>query len=112
MRIFLFFVAVFTPLLGETAPRTFSEFVGNIVSILNAAIGTMVVLALVIYFAGAVKQLNDVQHGEAGGMSKFLITGLGILFVMVSVWGILYMLQSTFFPTGNEGGASGGLQLE
>jgi hypothetical protein len=44
----------------------------------------------------------------SGALRQFLVWGVIILFVMVSIWGILNVLQQTLFGTGAGGSSSGG----
>lgn len=65
---------------------------------MNWAVTLLITAGIVIYFWGAVKHILD--HGgseDSGEMRKFLMTGLLVLFVMVSIWGILSLLQNTLF---------------
>ncbi|MDO8562153.1 MAG: hypothetical protein Q7S05_05050 [bacterium] len=79
------------------APRTWSELVNTLVSLMNAGAMTLITLALVIYFYGV--SSNILKFGEeTDGQKKrtYFVWGILILFVMVSIWGILALLQNTF----------------
>lgn len=79
------------------APRTWSELVNLLVSIMNAGALTLITLAFVIYFYGI--SSNILKFGEdTDGEKKraYFVWGVLILFVMVSIWGILRLLQNTF----------------
>ncbi len=92
------------PTIAFAAPNTFKELVGMIVGLLNEATTVLVAAALVAFLYGAA--YNMLKAGERGGgaLREFLIWGVIILFVMVSIWGILNLLQQTLF------GTSGGQQ--
>lgn len=87
------------------APRTFAELVYRVVEIMNYAIGTLIVLGIVIYFFGAANHLYKLKAGgEVAEMRNFLLMGIAVLFVMVSVWGILTLLANTLLSGDARGG--------
>ena len=87
---------VVTPFVTCAAsPENFRDLVGFLVTIMNGAIGVLVVTATVIYFYGAARQLLKTSESDSAEMRKFLLMGIAIIFVMVSVWGILELLQNT-----------------
>ncbi|MDO8482125.1 MAG: hypothetical protein Q7S75_03525 [bacterium] len=82
---------------AATAPRTWSELVNALVSIMSTGAITLITLAFVIYFYGI--SSNILKFGEdTNGEKKraYFVWGIIILFVMVSIWGILRLLQNTF----------------
>ncbi len=83
-------------------PHTLKELVGMLVNLLNTATGVLVALALVAFLYGAA--YNMMKAGERGGtaLRQFLVWGIIILFVMVSIWGILNLLQQTLFGAGGS----------
>lgn len=90
---------LFTPhvLLAQT-PKTFKELADQLANIMNWAVTILITAGIAIYFWGAVKHvLEHGQSEDAGEMRKFLLTGLLVIFVMVSIWGILALLQNTLF---------------
>ena len=102
--------ALATPTLVLAAtPRTWEELVNRLVYILDFAIGTLVMLALVIYFFGILLNTRKSKEGgDTSQMRTFLLWGMIALFVMVSIWGILQILQATIFSgEGLQPGASG-----
>jgi hypothetical protein len=88
-------------------PKTLKELAALIVTILNRATVVLVAAGLVIFLYGTA--FNLFKSGEQGGnqLRQFLVWGVIALFVMVSIWGILRLLQATLLggtgPT--EGGA-------
>lgn len=69
----------------------------QIVKILNVATATLVAAAFVAFMFGAA--YNLIKAGERGSaaLREFLVWGVITLFVMVSIWGILALLQNTLF---------------
>jgi hypothetical protein len=80
------------------APRTLSELVNVIVVIINNATAVLVVLGLVVYFYGV--STNILNFGSEDSKEKiraYFVWGIIVLFVMVSIWGIVQILQETLF---------------
>jgi fumarate reductase subunit D len=92
------FSALLAPALAfAAAPTTFRDLSDQIVTILNSATGVLVVLGLVVYFWGVSSNLfSNSEHGRAN-LRSYIIWGLAIIFVMVSIWGILSLLQNSLF---------------
>ncbi|MFA7309466.1 MAG: hypothetical protein WC050_01040 [Candidatus Paceibacterota bacterium] len=98
----IFFIAPvaasFVPAVAlASAPRTFSELAVLVVDILNGAAGLLVLAGIVIYFYGL--STNILKMKDEGGekMRAYFVWGIIVIFVMVSVWGILRLLQATLF---------------
>ena len=81
------------------SPRTFADFANLVVEILDNVSTVLIVLGIVIFFYGAATGIFKMGqgHNDTGKLRDFLIWGVGIIFVMVSVWGIIRLLQNTFF---------------
>lgn len=91
-------LALFLPAIAlAAAPSSLRELVGQIVEILNRATAVLVAAALVVFLFGAA--YNMIRAGERGSaaLRQFLVWGVIILFVMVSIWGILNLLENTLF---------------
>ena len=88
--------------------RNFQELALDIVEIIDTATITLVVFALVVYFWG---MAVNIPHfgGEKGGEKQkaFFFWGLLVLFVMVSIWGIIQLLQNTLFSDSHFDPATG-----
>ena len=78
-------------------PRTFKELADYIVMILDNATVVLVVLGIVIYFWGVSTNILKMGEGEVDLIRNYFLWGVIVLFVMVSVWGILKVLQNTLF---------------
>lgn len=69
---------------------------------LNSLVYLFITLAIVIFFYGLVKYLlQGGSEGKAEGL-KIMLMGVITIFVMVSIWGIIRLLQSTFRVTSTE----------
>jgi hypothetical protein len=79
------------------APKTFQELANTLVLIMNNAVIVLIVLGLVVYFWGVSTNLFKAQEKGSKELNLYLVWGVIILFVMVSVWGILQLLQNSLF---------------
>lgn len=79
------------------APRTFGELADLVVTILDSAAGLLVLAGIVIYFYGL--STNILKMKDEGGekMRAYFVWGIIVIFIMVSIWGILELLQNTLF---------------
>lgn len=68
---------------------------------LNGVIGLFITLAIVIFFWGLIQYLLQVGEQKAEGL-KIMFYGVIAIFVMVSLWGIIRVLQSTFGVQNNQ----------
>jgi hypothetical protein len=86
------------PLLAQ-APRTFNDVAMIIVGLFTSLIPIMVGAAVATFFWGLVKYLwsaaGDTKAHEDG--RKIMTWGVIAIFVMVSIWGIVAMLQQAIF---------------
>lgn len=111
--LFLLSVAVLMPVISEAAPENFRALVALFVLIINVATPALVALALVVFLLRMVGVFGFSLAGKEGEKPRFSIArlktigmwGIGILFVMVSIWGILRLIENTFL--GNDAGALG-----
>lgn len=85
------------PLSAYAAPKTFQELIGLLIDLANLTIPILIGIAVLLYFWNVSRSLFGVSEAaNREEMQTTIIWGLGILFVMVSVWGILNMLKQTF----------------
>ena len=87
------------------APKTFSELAEMIVSIIDTGTGVLIVLGFVVYFWGISTNVLKFED-DPDKRKAYFFWGLLVLFVMVSIWGIVGLLQNTLFGGGtfNTGG--------
>lgn len=82
------------------APKTFQELANVLVILMNNAVVVLLVLGLVVYFYGVSTNVMNFQKGGAANSEKikaYFFWGIIVLFVMVSIWGILQLLQNSLF---------------
>jgi len=92
-------VVALWPSLALAAPKTFSELAGTIVSILNSATGLLILAGIVIYFFGISRNVLKMKDEGGAKMRAYFGWGIAIIFVMVSIWGIIELIQNTLFGT-------------
>lgn len=69
---------------------------------LNSLVYLFITLAIVVFFWGLITYLlKEGAEGKAQGL-KVMLMGVITIFVMVSIWGIIRLLQSTFRVTSTE----------
>ncbi len=91
-------------LMGATGTTTFQSFLGYITCIINSAIIPFVFAVAVLFFVwGSVKFfiINADEEAKRAQGKQFMIWGIVALAVMLSVWGLVNILGSTFNLTTN-----------
>ena len=104
-----FILALGLPVIvNAAAPKNFLDLSNTIVLILNNATAVLIVAGIAIYFYGV--STNILNFSSEGGekVRAYFLWGVIILFVMVSIWGILRLLQSSLF--GDSSSATTGSQ--
>ena len=77
---------------------------------LNALIGLFITLAIVVFFWGLIKYLWAQGEDKTEGLS-IMFYGVIAIFVMVSIWGIIRLLQNTFKVTSTDPIIPKGIQI-
>lgn len=82
---------------------TLQNIVGNITNILNFYVIPLIVTLALIYFLWGVSMLifNASSEEKKNEGKSIMIWGIIALFVMVSVWGLVNVLQGTFLKNVN-----------
>jgi uncharacterized membrane protein YjfL (UPF0719 family) len=93
----LILFAPFLPSFAFAAPRTIAELSEKLVGLLNAGVALLISLALVAFFGSVLFQMTHLEK-SSDHLRKMLLWGVLAIFVMVSVWGIVALLQNTLFP--------------
>jgi hypothetical protein len=80
-------------------------------TLLNGAIGLLITLAIIAFFWGLVQYLfKGGAEGKSEGL-KIMLYGVITIFVMVSIWGLVRLLQSTFQVTSTTPVIPQGIQI-
>jgi uncharacterized membrane protein len=86
-------IIVFVPFVGEAV--TLAHTLNVVSGIVNALIPIVLALAVLFFFWGLATYMLKAGEEKKEGIS-IMIMGTMAIFVMVSVWGIVRVLQQTF----------------
>ena len=108
LRLFLLAALLLTPALASAAaPNTFQGLANLVVNLLDNATAVLIVAGIVVYFYGISTNILKFGEGDIEKLKNYFFWGIIVLFVMVSIWGILHLLQDTLFG-GNSFNATNG----
>ncbi len=77
---------------------TFSALVSQIISVINLVVALLGSVALLIFLWGGVRYLFKFDDAHKQAQKEFLGWSLLALFLIVSVFGILQMVQGVLVP--------------
>lgn len=100
-------IASALPLLGSLVPAvasaaTLTDTLVFASTFLNGVIGLFITLAIVVFFWGLIKYLWSMGPEDASEGLRIMFWGVIAIFVMVSIWGIIRLLQSTLKVTSTD----------
>ena len=101
-------VTLALPALASAA--TLLDTLALVNTFLNAMIGLFITLAIVVFFWGLIRYLLNAGEEKAAGL-QIMFYGVIAIFVMVSIWGIIRLLQSTFKVTSTDPVIPKGIQI-
>lgn len=105
-------VAIFAPLFAAAKGidnAGVTDFFTDIQSLIGAALPVIISIAVLFFLWGLVKYMLNQDDAEArAGARSMMVWGIVIIFVMVSVWGLVNFLDS-FFALDNTAGEAPGL---
>jgi len=81
-------------------------------TLFNALIALFITLAIVVFFWGLIKYLWGVSSENASEGLQIMMYGVIAIFVMVSIWGIIRLLQNTFKVTSTDPIIPKGIQIQ
>ena len=85
---------------GAYSPGT--SLIDKLGSTINLLIGLFIALAVVVFFWGLIKWLWSMGPDDAQQGLKIMFWGVVALFVMVSIWGIVRLLQQSLEVEDND----------
>jgi len=101
------FILLLLPTIAWGAtPRTFADVASIALTIIGQATLVLMVGAVAVYFWSVANNMLRLSQGESAQWRTHFFWGIVSIFVMVSIWGIVQILQNTIFTAG---GGSGGL---
>ena len=90
------------PLMASAQMQPLATLIGAVASLVGALVPILVTLAFVVFLFGLVKYLwGKGGKADIDGAKKLMMWGLITLFVMVSVWGIIRLMQSALGVNSN-----------
>jgi hypothetical protein len=101
--------AVFLPVLASA--QTLLNTLALINTFLNAAIGLFITLAIVVFFWGLIMYLTKIGSEDSKKGLGIMFWGVIAIFVMVSIWGIIRLLQNTLKVTSTDPVIPKGIQI-
>lgn len=90
-------LALSLPQITLAAPRNFSEAVNVVVSLFNTGTALLILGGVVVYFWGISTNILKMRDEGSQAFKAYFVWGIIALFVMVSIWGIVELLQNTVF---------------
>ena len=84
------------------AAATLTDTLVFLSTFLNGVIGLFITLAFVVFFWGLIKYLFTMEQESAHESLRIMFWGVIAIFVMVSIWGIIRLLQSTLKVTSTD----------
>ncbi len=81
------------------ANQTVNTFVDKIIGLINVIVPILISLAIALFFYHSGAGIFGNSDGNVEARSKLketLLWGVGIIFVMVSIWGILNLITTEF----------------
>jgi glucose uptake protein GlcU len=98
LKYFIFPVAVLMPVFTSAQPvDAVNNFVSTIQGWTGLLLPTLIALALVLFLWGVLRYLFSKDGPAKKEARDFMMWGIVALFVMVSVWGLVKVLQDVIF---------------
>jgi hypothetical protein len=88
--------ALLLPFIASAQTGTIEGVLIYASKLLNGAIGLFITLAIVLFFWGLIKYLLSMSPDDASNGIKIMFWGVVAIFVMVSIWGIIRLVQRSF----------------
>jgi len=106
LRIYALALAAVAVLPSVALAQTLLDTLAFFNALINGVVPLAISLALLVFFWGLIQYLFKIgdkteTEGKNNGL-QLMIWGIAALFVMVSVWGIINILRSTFRVENNN----------
>lgn len=88
-----------TPLVTFAATNGVARLIGTVRNIIDALVPIVIGLAILFFLWGVFKYFFMKGEADKEGGRDFMMYGILALFVMVSVWGLVRMLQSAIIES-------------
>lgn len=84
-------------IISAATPKTFAELVSFLIGYINIIVPLIITAAVVFYMRNTLLGLISLKGGTVDpDWKKGMLWGIGIIFLMVSIWGVLSILAATF----------------
>lgn len=98
-RVVIMYTVFFVPSTFVHAQRTLKTILSVFIDIIDATIPLVMLVALLFFVFGAVRLIYGAGDDKSRNAGKqTLLWGTLALFCMVAIWGIVQIIQRTFFP--------------
>lgn len=100
MRYLLLFLTFPAVTLAQVSPPTnFADFVRLITNLIGILIIAIFALTLLVFLWGLLKNLilKGAEEDNRKAGKNIMLWGIIVLVIMTAIWGILALLQTTFF---------------
>jgi hypothetical protein len=94
------FLLLILPSFALAAANNFAQLVGIVVGMIKSLIPLVIALSLLYFSWGLFLLIKSNSDSSREDAIKTITFGIVALFVMVSVWGLVQVLTSTFFSGG------------
>ncbi len=102
-RNYIFALALFSPVFAQAAQVSdLKSLVSYLISILNALIPLLLAVAVVGFIWGVIRYMYSVNSKNLAEARSYIIFSVIALTVMLSVWGLAFLVKNSFFPDSKE----------
>lgn len=93
------------------AVTSFQSLANSLATIFNDGALLLIAAALVVYFYSIASNIFKIGRGETTGPAfrRSMMWGLGVIFLMVSIWGLIQFLQYSLFGGPSPSAGSSGV---
>lgn len=109
-KVLVFWLVLTLPALANAAgtPRTLADVASLALTIIGQATLMLMLAAVAAYFFNISVNMLKLSKGESAEWRSHFVWGVIAVFVMVSIWGIVQILQYTIFTPGGGSAGTGG----
>jgi hypothetical protein len=97
LKYFISPIALLLPFVTFAADDAISSFIKNVLNLTQRLVPTLIGLALALFLWGVLRYLFSKDGPGKKEARDFMMWGIVALFVMVSVWGLVRIVQDVVF---------------
>ena len=95
-KVISFSVSLFTPFFAFAQGADAFTILGTIRALADKIIPLLITVALIIFFYGVIRYVLVEEPEEKKKMRGIIVKGLIGFFIMLSIWGLIGVIQRTF----------------